>query len=91
MHAQNKIECYNKHGGAATNAQLKFVMTECSKTHFRLTGLIWSKHVCQTKCMHKTKLNATTNTVELQQTQDIGIEWYCSLPTALSLTSVSAR
>ena len=25
----------------AGHAQLKFVITECSKTHFRLTGLIW--------------------------------------------------
>ena len=26
----------------AGHAQLKFVMTECSKTQIRLTGLIWS-------------------------------------------------
>ena len=27
----------------AGHAQLKFVMTECSKTQIRLTGLIWGK------------------------------------------------
>ena len=27
--------------GMAGHAQLKFVMTECSKTQIRLTGLIW--------------------------------------------------
>ena len=40
------------------------------------------KQFCQTKCIHKTKLNATANTVELQQTHGTGIEQYCSLPTA---------
>ena len=47
---------------------------------FGLTKMV--KQFCQTKCIHKTKLNATANTVELQQTHGIGIEQYCSLPTA---------
>ena len=29
----------------AGHAQLKFVMTECSKTQIRLTGLIWFYHI----------------------------------------------
>ena len=29
----------------AGHAQLKFVMTECSKTQIRLTGLIWKVHI----------------------------------------------
>ena len=28
----------------AGHAQLKFVMTECSKTQIRLTGLIWRRY-----------------------------------------------
>ena len=31
-------------------------------------------HFCQTKCIHKTKLNATANTVELQQKHGIATE-----------------
>ena len=30
----------------AGHAQLKFVMTECSKTQIRLMGLIWIKYLC---------------------------------------------
>ena len=30
----------------AGHAQLKFVMTECSKTQIRLTGLIWNESYC---------------------------------------------
>ena len=29
----------------ASHAQLKFVMTECSKTQIRLTGLIWQSGI----------------------------------------------
>ena len=30
----------------AGHAQLKLIMTECSKTQIRLTGLMYLKHLC---------------------------------------------
>ena len=35
----------------AGHAQLKFVMTECSKIQIRLTGLIWNWYICAIVCL----------------------------------------